>query len=116
EWARAPRSLSGELQQQIADSLAPFGKLPFAFVIKPDPEPSGFMEDIGAALKLAGWSWVPYPVAAGAPGAGLGYSIRGSPTVGTMFSLIGLQIEIPTAHADDWGPTVIALLNALNKE
>ena len=111
----APRRIPVEEQDKIVNELKALPPLPFAFSISPGSEPVALMQDVASVLKKAGWTWVNCPVAGGGRGCGsLGQSFGGSPTVGTLFSLSGFQIEAPTLHREDWAQSVLGLQKSLN--
>jgi hypothetical protein len=109
EQFKAPRTLTHDQQQRIAEKIRHFGAIPFDFAIQQNTESQGFMEQIALALKSGGWQRI---------GADAGISMKfrdDRPAVGIV-NAIGIEIQMAKSKKSEWGAPAVALANALTVE
>jgi hypothetical protein len=103
ETRLAPRSLTPEQQQRIAEKLKPFAGVPFDFTVAPAQEPIVLEDQIKEALENAGWKFSPYFLGT----VKVAYSRLG---------FVGLTAEVPHEKLGEWGPALHALGDAMAAE
>jgi hypothetical protein len=111
EKLKAPRSLSRDQMEAIANKLRPFAKTRFDLsVIIGDPEAIGFLGFIADSLEAAGWTWIEYNHPSG-PFMNV-YNVAGKPNIGQQ-GWIGVSIQVFDDHAAQLSPAADELLAAL---
>jgi hypothetical protein len=108
---RAPRALSREQTERVAEKIRPFAGIQFAGARNPgNPEFESFLRAIEIALQLAQWTEIDWHVSKARP------RVAGLTMIGTEVSVWDVSIGIPLRHAQTYDKPAFALANALNAE